>query len=63
PEIKPEFIDFKTAIQTSKLKDKTVSFVKNKYNVESLQIQFMFSLSVTDNDKVTLLLQELFLNT
>jgi hypothetical protein len=27
-EIKPEFIDYKAAIQTSQVKDKTVSFVK-----------------------------------
>lgn len=49
PESKPEFIDFKTAIQTSKIKDKTISFVKNKYN-EVAQISYIFPFG-TDNDK------------
>ncbi|WP_428147549.1 M16 family metallopeptidase [Chryseobacterium joostei] len=48
-EIKPEFIDYKTAIQTSQVKDKTVSFVKNKYN-EIAQVSYVFPFG-TDNDK------------
>ncbi|MET3038036.1 insulinase family protein [Chryseobacterium sp. NRRL B-14859] len=48
-EIKPEFIDYKTAIQTSQIKDKTISFVKNKYN-EIAQVSYVFPFG-TDNDK------------
>ncbi|MCQ9634686.1 insulinase family protein [Chryseobacterium sp. WG23] len=48
-EIKPEFIDYKTAIQNSQVKDKTVSFVKNKYN-EIAQVSYVFPFG-TDNDK------------
>ncbi|MCL8535838.1 insulinase family protein [Chryseobacterium gallinarum] len=48
-EIKPEFIDYKTAIQTSQIKDKTVSFVKNKYNGIA-QVSYIFPFG-TDNDK------------
>ncbi|MGE8527602.1 M16 family metallopeptidase [Chryseobacterium rhizosphaerae] len=48
-EIKPEFIDYKAAIQTSQVKDKTVSFVKNKYN-EIAQVSYVFPFG-TDNDK------------
>lgn len=48
-EIKPEFIDYKTAIQTSQIKDKKVSFVKNKYN-EIAQVNYIFPFG-TDNDK------------
>lgn len=48
-EIKPEFIDYKTAIQTSQVKDKTVSFVKNKYNAIA-QVSYVFPFG-TDNDK------------
>ncbi|MBV8325820.1 M16 family metallopeptidase [Chryseobacterium sp.] len=48
-EIKPEFVDYKTAIQTSQIKDKTVSFVKNKYN-EVAQVSYIFPFG-TDNDK------------
>jgi hypothetical protein len=48
-EIKPEFIDYKAAIQTSQVKDKTVSFVKNKYN-EIAQVSYIFPFG-TDNDK------------
>lgn len=48
-DIKPQFIDFKTAINTSKIKDKTVSFVKNKYN-EVAQVNYIFPFG-TDNDK------------
>lgn len=48
-DIKPQFIDFKTAINTSKIKDKTISFVKNKYN-EVAQVNYIFPFG-TDNDK------------
>ena len=48
-EIKPEFIDYKAAIQTSQIKDKKISFVKNKYN-EIAQVNYIFPFG-TDNDK------------
>ncbi|RRQ44986.1 M16 family metallopeptidase [Chryseobacterium sp. SC28] len=48
-DIKPQFIDFKTAIATSTIKDKKISFVKNKYN-EVAQIDYVFPFG-TDNDK------------
>lgn len=48
-EIKPEFIDYKTAIATSQIKDKKVSFVENKYN-EVAQVHYIFPFG-TDNDK------------
>ncbi len=57
-EIKPEFIDYKTAIQTSKVKDKTLSFVKNKYN-EIAQVSYVFPFG-TDNDKELSLAGTLF---
>lgn len=47
--ITPEFIDYKTAISTSQIKDKKVSFVKNKYN-EVAQVNYIFPFG-TDNDK------------
>ena len=48
-EIKPQFIDYKTAIATSQIKDKKVSFVKNKYN-KVAQVTYIFPFG-TDNDK------------
>lgn len=48
-DIKPEFIDFKTAIATSTIKDKKISFIKNKYN-EVAQVNYVFPFG-TDNDK------------
>ncbi|WP_223608996.1 pitrilysin family protein [Chryseobacterium sp. OSA05B] len=48
-ETKPEFIDYKAAIQTTQIKDKKVSFVKNKYN-DVAQISYIFPFG-TDNDK------------
>jgi predicted Zn-dependent peptidase len=48
-EAKPEFIDFNTAIQTSQIKDKKISFVKNKYN-DVAQVSYVFPFG-TDNDK------------
>lgn len=48
-EIKPEFIDYKEAIQTSQIKDKKISFVKNKYN-DIAQVNYIFPFG-TDNDK------------
>ena len=48
-DIKPQFIDFNTAIATSTIKDKKVSFVKNKYN-EVAQVNYVFPFG-TDNDK------------
>ncbi|CAA7195329.1 M16 family metallopeptidase [Chryseobacterium potabilaquae] len=48
-EIKPEFIDYKTAIQTSQIKDKKISFVQNKYN-EVAQVNYIFPFG-SDNDK------------
>jgi len=47
--IQPEFIDYKTAIQTSQIKDKKVSFVKNKDN-QIAQVNYIFPFG-TDNDK------------
>jgi predicted Zn-dependent peptidase len=47
--IQPEFIDYKTAIQTSQIKDKKVSFVKNKDN-QIGQVSYIFPFG-TDNDK------------
>ncbi|MDF2553691.1 MAG: insulinase family protein [Chryseobacterium sp.] len=48
-EIKPQFIDYKTAIATSEIKDKKVSFVQNKYN-KVAQVNYIFPFG-TDNDK------------
>ncbi|KQR94993.1 peptidase M16 [Chryseobacterium sp. Leaf180] len=48
-DIRPQFIDYNTAIATSKIKDKKVSFVKNKYN-EVAQVSYVFPFG-TDNDK------------
>ncbi|MFC3159698.1 Predicted Zn-dependent peptidase [Chryseobacterium arachidis] len=47
--IQPEFIDYKTAIQTSQIKDKKISFVKNKDN-QIAQVSYIFPFG-TDNDK------------
>lgn len=47
-EIKPEFIDYKAAIEVTNLKDKKVSFVKNKYN-DLAQIHYIFPFG-SDND-------------
>jgi len=48
-DVKPQFIDYKAAIETSQIKDKKVSFVKNKYN-EVAQVNYIFPFG-TDNDK------------
>lgn len=48
-DIKPQFIDYKTAIATSQIKDKKTSFVKNKYN-EVAQVNYIYPFG-TDNDK------------
>lgn len=48
-EIKPQFVDYKSAIATSQIKDKKVSFVKNKYN-KVAQVSYIFPFG-TDNDK------------
>ena len=48
-EIKPEFIDYSKAIKTEKINNKTVSFVKNKYN-DIAQTHFIFPFG-SDHDK------------
>jgi predicted Zn-dependent peptidase len=48
-DIKPQFIDYKSAIATSEIKDKKVSFVQNKYN-KVAQVNYIFPFG-TDNDK------------
>lgn len=48
-EIKPQFVDYKSAISTNQIKDKKVSFVKNKYN-KVAQVSYIFPFG-TDNDK------------
>ena len=48
-DITPQFVDFKSAIATSEIKDKKVSFVNNKYN-EVAQVNYIFPFG-TDNDK------------
>nr|WP_314492808.1 insulinase family protein [uncultured Chryseobacterium sp.] len=48
-DIKPKFIDYKTAIATSEIKDRKVSFVENKYN-KVAQVNYIFPFG-TDNDK------------
>lgn len=48
-DIKPQFIDYQTAIKTSKIKDKKISFVNNKYN-EVAQVSYVFPMG-SDNDK------------
>lgn len=48
-DVKPQFIDYQTAIKTSKIKDKKISFVNNKYN-EVAQVSYVFPMG-SDNDK------------
>ncbi len=48
-EIQPEFIDYSQAIETQNLKDKKISFVKNKYN-DLAQVHYIFPFG-GDNDK------------
>ncbi|MGO4709274.1 M16 family metallopeptidase [Chryseobacterium sp. 2TAF14] len=48
-DIKPQFVDYKTAIATTQIKDKKVSFVNNKYN-KVAQVSYIFPFG-TDNDK------------
>lgn len=48
-EIQPEFIDYQRAIEVKTLKDKKVSFVKNKYN-DLAQVHYIFPFG-SDNDK------------
>lgn len=54
-DIKPEFIDYKTAIQAYEIQGKKVSYVPNKYN-DIAQIHYIFPFG-SDHDK------ELFLST
>ncbi|MBQ0153071.1 MAG: insulinase family protein [Chryseobacterium sp.] len=49
PDITPVFIDYKKEITTDSVKDKKVSFVKNKYN-EIAQVFFIFPFG-SDNDR------------
>ncbi|AZI66331.1 insulinase family protein [Kaistella daneshvariae] len=48
-EIEPNFIDYNASILTEKIGDKTVSFVKNKYN-NIAQVHFIFPFG-SDHDK------------
>jgi len=48
-DIQPEFIDYQKEITTDVIKDKKISFVKNKYN-EIAQVYFIFPLG-SDNDR------------
>ncbi|WP_326984655.1 insulinase family protein [Chryseobacterium sp. MYb264] len=48
-DIQPEFIDYDKEIQTDLIKDKKVSFVKNKYN-DIAQVYFIFPFG-TDHDR------------
>ena len=49
PEIQPEFIDYQKEIATDVIKDKKISFVKNKYN-DIAQVHFIFPFG-SDNDR------------
>lgn len=49
PDIPPVFIDYKKEIATDTVKDKKISFVKNKYN-EVAQVFFIFPFG-SDNDR------------
>ena len=48
-DIQPEFIDYQKEITTDKIKDKKLSFVKNKYN-DIAQVHFIFPLG-SDHDR------------
>lgn len=48
-DIQPEFIDYQKEIKTAQIKDKKLSFVKNKYN-DIAQIHFIFPFG-SDNDR------------
>nr|WP_314497447.1 insulinase family protein [uncultured Chryseobacterium sp.] len=48
-DIQPEFIDYQEEITTDVIKDKKISFVKNKYN-EIAQVYFIFPFG-SDNDR------------
>lgn len=48
-DIQPEFIDYQKEITTDVVKDKKISFVKNKYN-EIAQVHFIFPFG-SDNDR------------
>ncbi|RZJ46642.1 MAG: insulinase family protein, partial [Chryseobacterium sp.] len=48
-DIQPEFIDYQKEITTDVVKDKKISFVKNKYN-EIAQVHFLFPFG-SDNDR------------
>ena len=48
-DIQPEFVDYEKEIQTDAIKDKKLSFVKNKYN-DIAQVYFIFPFG-SDNDR------------
>lgn len=48
-DIKPEFIDYQKEIKTDLIKDKKISFVKNKYN-DIAQVHFIFPFG-SDHDR------------
>jgi hypothetical protein len=48
-DIKPEFINYQEEIQEFLVKDKKVSFVKNRYN-DIAQVHLIYNMG-TDNDK------------
>ncbi|MCW3161404.1 insulinase family protein [Chryseobacterium sp. WLa1L2M3] len=48
-DIQPEFIDYQKEIETDTIKDKRLSFVKNKYN-DLAQVHFIFPFG-SDNDR------------
>lgn len=48
-DIQPEFIDYQKEITTDSVKDKKISFVKNKYN-DIAQVHFIFPFG-SDNDR------------
>jgi predicted Zn-dependent peptidase len=48
-DIQPEFIDYQKEITTTQVKDKKLSFVKNKYN-DIAQVHFIFPFG-SDNDR------------
>lgn len=48
-DIQPEFVDYEKEIQKDVIKDKTVSFVKNKYN-DIAQVHFIFPFG-SDHDR------------
>lgn len=58
PELQPEFIDYQKEIQTTNLRGKKVSFVKNKYN-DLAQIHYIFPFGSDHDAELALATQAL----